>query len=386
VNNNLNQSQLSGSQTNVSPWLILLLSTACGLIAANVYYAQPLAGPISTALGFAKGATGLIVTMTQIGTALGLLLIVPMGDLIESRRLTLTLLCIVTLALLGAAWSWNPISFLVSAGFIGLGSVAVHVLVPYAAHLAPEATRGRVVGHVMSGVLFGIMLARPVASLLTDLTSSWHVVFFVSAGFMATLVLVLSLALPPRQPRSQMRYRDLLASMWEPALTQPILRRRSLYHGALGAAFSLFWTTTSLLLAGPAFNLSQGGIALFAFVGVSGAIAAPLAGRMADRGWSRPATVFAMLVVAMPFVMARVAEPGSGLALGLLVAAGVLIDCGVSVNMSLGPRAIFSLCAQYRSRVNGIYTTTFFAGSACGSALGGGRMRSAVGASRPELE
>jgi predicted MFS family arabinose efflux permease len=181
---------------------------------------------IGTSLGFAKGATGLIVTMTQIGTGLGLLFIIPVGDLVESRRLTLTLLCVATLGLLDTALSWSAPSFLVSACFVGLGSVAIHVLVPYAAHMAPERARGRVVGSVMSGVLIGIMLARPVSSFITELASSWHVVFFLSAALMATLAVVLASVLPPRRPMSQLGYGELLASMRHIVLTQPIVRRR----------------------------------------------------------------------------------------------------------------------------------------------------------------
>ncbi|RRD21378.1 MFS transporter [Brucellaceae bacterium VT-16-1752] len=139
----------------------------------------------------------------------------------------------------------------------------------------------------------------------------------------------------------------------------------------LFGAFSLFWTTTPLLLAGPAFHLSQGGIALFALAGVAGAIAAPIAGRIADRGWSRPATALAMLAVVGAFLMTHIASEGSMLALGLLVAAAILLDFGVAANMTLGQRAIFSLGAELRSRLNGLYMATFFVGGAVGSAAGG---------------
>jgi predicted MFS family arabinose efflux permease len=159
--------------------------------------------------------------------------------------------------------------------------------------------------------------------------------------------------------------------MWRLVRTTPILRRRSLYHAALSGAFSLFWTTVPLLLAGPAFRLSQGGIALFGLAGVAGAIAAPVTGRIADRGWSRPASVFAIAAAAGAFLLTHIAQQGSPLSLGLLVAAAIVLDFGVSANMTLGQRAIFSLGAEYRSRLNGIYMTMFFSGGAIGSALGG---------------
>lgn len=357
-------------QPTVSPWLTLLLATACGLTAANIYYAQPLAGPISTALGMSPEATGLIVTLTQIGYGLGLFFVVPLGDLVENRRLTLSLLGLAALALFAASFSAQVLPFLVSMAFIGLGTVAVQVLVPYAAHMAPEAVRGRVVGNVMSGLMLGIMLARPVSSFIAEF-SSWQVVFLFSASAMLMLAIVLAMTLPKRAPTSKLRYGQLLSSMLHLARTSPILRRRAFYHAFLFGAFSLFWTTTPLLLAGPAFNLSQGGIGLFALAGVAGAIAAPIAGRVADNGQGHKATGLAMLAVAVSFLMTHIAPQGSPLALALLVAAAILLDFGVSANMTLGQREIFSLGAEFRSRLNGLYMTTFFIGGALGSALGG---------------
>jgi predicted MFS family arabinose efflux permease len=361
---------LTSDKSEPQVWLTLLLAIACGLTAANLYYAQPLAGPISAALGLSSKATGLIVTMTQIGYGLGLLLIVPLGDLIENRRLTLILLAIAGLALLGVGFSTQPLPFLMFSLFIGIGTVAVQVLVPYAAHLATEAVRGRVVGNVMSGLLLGVMLARPMSSFITQL-SSWHAVFFISSGGMLLLALVLAKTLPKRTPVGGLRYRDLISSMAKLARTTPILRRRALYHAGLFGAFSLFWTTVPLLLAGPVYRLSQGEIALFALAGVAGAIAAPIAGRFADRGWSQPGTVLAMLAVGAGFLLTHLAAPGSSWSLGLLVAAAIVLDFGLSANMTFGQRVIFSLGAEFRARLNGIYMITFFIGGAIGSALGG---------------
>lgn len=354
----------------ISTGMTFLLAAACGLIAANIYYAQPLAGPISAALGLSPQAAGLVVTLTQIGYGAGLLLVVPLGDLVENRKLALIMIGVATLGLLGAAVSSSAAPFLAASLLIGLGSVAVQVLVPYAAHMAPEAVRGRVVGNVMSGLMLGIMLARPVSSFVAEL-SSWHVVFLASAAAMIALALVLTRALPPRTPASRLRYGELLASMGHLAATTPILQRRALYHACLFGAFSLFWTTTPLLLAGPVFGLSQGGIALFALAGVAGSVAAPIAGRVADHGWTRPATIFAMLAVASAFLMTHLALLGSMWSLGLLVIAAIVLDFGVSANMTLGQRAIFALGPEFRSRLNGLYMASFFIGGAIGSAVGG---------------
>jgi len=352
-----------------SPRLVLLLAIACGLIVANIYYPQPLAGPISAALGLSPQAAGLIVTMTQAGYGIGLLFIVPLGDLFENRKLVLCIISLGALALAGAAASTHALAFLVAAFFIGLGSVAVQVLVPYAAHLAPEAIRGRVVGNVMSGLMLGIMLARPAASFITA-ASSWHAVFILSALLMVGLALVLRVSLPTRQPPPGPSYAGLLSSMSGLARHTPVLQRRTLYHTFLFAAFSLFWTAVPLQLS-KVFHLSQTGIAWFALAGVAGAVSAPIAGRLADRGWSRPATGLAMLSVAAAFLLTRVFHPGSVAALAALVAAAILLDFGVTANLVLGQRSLFMLGAAFRSRLNGIHMATFFVGGAIGSAVGG---------------
>jgi predicted MFS family arabinose efflux permease len=176
-----------------APWMTVLLATACGLTAANLYYAQPLAGPISASLALSARATGLIVTLTQVGYGAGLLFIVPLTDLVENRRLVLVMLAVCVLALLGAALSSSASLFLTAALFVGFASVVVQMLVPYAAHMASDAERGRVVGNVMSGTLLGIMLARPISSFVAHIYS-WHAVFFLSAGATTVLALVLSRA------------------------------------------------------------------------------------------------------------------------------------------------------------------------------------------------
>ena len=354
----------------LSPWLTFLFAAACGLVAANLYYGQPLAGPISADLGFTPAATGLIVTLTQIGYGLGLLLIVPLGDLLENRRLVLTLIVVSAAALIGAALSSTPTTFLVASLCIGLSSVAVQVLVPFAANMAPDATRGQVVGNVMSGLLCGIMLARPFASFVAE-ASSWHMVYFVTAAVMILLAVVLRANLPVRRPKTKLRYGELLASMGHLALTSRVLQRRSLYQAGMFGAFSLFWTTTPLLLASPAFGLTQNGIALFALAGAAGAIASPIAGRLADRGMTKIASTLAMLLGMAAFLIGHFAADGSLTALLLLTAAAILLDFGVTTNLVCGQRAIYALSAEHRSRLNGLYMATFFAGGALGSALGG---------------
>ncbi|WP_079217308.1 MFS transporter [Herbaspirillum robiniae] len=355
---------------DIPRWMVMLLAAACGIIVANLYYAQPLIGPIARATGISPGAAGLIVTLTQIGYGLGLLFIVPMGDLFENRRLVLSGLVITCIALVGAAFAESAAQLMASVLLIGLSSVGAQVLVPYAAHFSRPETRGRAVGNVMSGLLLGILLARPLASLVADLLG-WHAIFGLSAVAVAALIAVLSRYLPQRRPPAGMHYLALLGSMWTLVRTTPVLRRRSFYHAMLFASFSLFWTASPLWLASPDFGISQKGIALFAFAGVIGVIAAPIAGRMADRGWSRPATGAALLCGALSFLLPHLVHGGRELSLAMLLLAAILLDFAVSANLVLSQRAIYALGGEIRSRLNGLFMATFFAGGALGSALGG---------------
>jgi predicted MFS family arabinose efflux permease len=357
-------------EKNISVWITLLLATSCGVIVANLYYAQPLVGLISSTIGLSSGAAGLVVTLTQIGYGIGLLFVVPLGDILENRRLVVVSLLLTAIALIIAAVAESAALFLLASLFIGIGSVAAQVLVPYAAHLSPEASRGRIVGNVMSGLLLGIMLARPVSSIVADLLG-WHAIFFVSAVMIFGLILVLAKALPARQPVSSAQYPALMASMWHLLITTPILRRRAAYHACVFGTFSLFWTTVPLLLSSPTFHMSQKEIALFALVGVSGAVAAPVAGRLADKGLIRPATGLALAIVIISVLLPLLIQTNSTIALATLIVAAILLDMGVSANLVLGQRAIFSLGAEFRSRLNGLYMAVFFAGGAAGSAIGG---------------
>jgi predicted MFS family arabinose efflux permease len=353
----------------VPNWITFLLAIACGVIVANLYYAQPLVGPISADTHLPLALAGLIVTLTQIGYVLGLLFIVPLSDLIENRRLVIAALAVVICALVAAPLAYNALFFLVAAMFIGLGSVAAQILVPYAAHLATEERQGQVVGNVMSGLLLGIMLARPMASFITELWG-WRAVFTLSAVITAILAGLLALVLPERKPSPTMNYAELLSSLWSLFKTKPILRRRSLYQACLFGAFSLFWTVMPLWLASH-FHLSQQEIALFALAGVAGAIAAPIAGRLADKGWTKILTGVAIVIAALSFLLTHIFDDHSAISLAMLVIAAITLDMAVSGNLVLGQRAIYSLGSEIRGRVNGVFMAVFFIGGAIGSALGG---------------
>ena len=348
----------------------MLLAAAGAVIVGNLYYGQPLAGIIGPALGLSPAAAGLVVTLPQLGYGLGLLLIVPLGDLVENRRLILLLTGCAAIALFGAALSNTAGPFLAASLGIGLSSVVLQVLVPYASHLASDAKRGRIVGLMMSGQMLGVMLARPLASLVTFYVS-WHAVFALSAACLSVLLVVLARALPRRVPRATMGYGRLLVSMSYLARGTPVLQRKALYQAALFSSFTLFWTTAPLLLAGPDYGMSQFGIAWFALVGAAAVITAPVAGRVADRGWTRAATGVSIGVVAACFPLTRLAHPGSTVACILLAAAGLFIGMGMTANVVLGQRAIFLLRAEHRSRLNGLYIAASYLSGAVGSAAGG---------------
>ncbi|MBK6004876.1 MFS transporter [Ramlibacter ginsenosidimutans] len=357
--------QVAGSRDSTPA---LFLAFACGLIAANLYYAQPLAGPLAASLGLPPGAAGLLVAMTQAGYGTGLLLAAPLGDVVENRRLVLALLAASFCGLCGLASASGPALFLACAFLTGVGSVAVQVLIPYSAHLAPEPQRGRVVGTVMAGMTLGIMLARPVSSALAGL--GWdRAAFALSALAMAALALVLRRALPARQPAAAGRYSDLLVSMLRLVGREPVLRERALQHLFMFGSFSLFWTTVPLQLA-QGYGLSRSGIAWFALAGVAGVVSAPVAGRLADQGKSGPATALAMASALVALLVAHLAPGGTTLGLGLLVFAAILLDFGIVANLSLGKQAIFALDPALRSRLNAVYTALFFTGGAAGSFIG----------------
>ncbi len=358
------------SSRAVPAFVPFMLAVACGLLVANLYYSQPLAGPIGASLGLSAAATGLIVTVTQVGYGLGLLLLVPLGDRIENRRLVVVLMLASAVTLAGAALAREAVLFLFAAFVIGLSSVAAQVLVPYAAFLAPPETRGRAVGRVMSGLVAGIVLARPVASLLAQ-ALSWHAVYGLAALAITGLAVLFRFALPVRAPQTQVSYGALLASMAQLVAKEKVLRQRSLWHSCLFAAFSLFWTVAPLELSGPHFGLSQGGLAVFALAGAAGIAASPLGGWLADKGYTRPATGAAMMVASLSFALTRLAPEGSNAALALFFVSGVTLDFAVIGHLVLGQRAIFALGEAVRSRLNGLHIASFFLAGAVGSALGG---------------
>jgi len=353
-------------QQSVPPrWLVLLLAVSCGLTVANLYYAQPLLAEVHRSLHIGAATAGALVTLTQLGYAAGMILIVPLGDRVENRRLVTTLLGITTVGLVLAGLAPTFWVLLVAALLSAATSVVVQILVPFAADLAPDHVRGRVVGQVVSGLLIGVLLSRTVGSLVADVTS-WRVVYLGSGVLMAGLALVLRSVLPQHAPTTGLAYSGLLRSTWDLVRTHPALRRRALYQAAMFGAFSAFWTTIAFVLSARPFHYSQLGIGLFALVGAGGAAVAPLAGRWADRGLDRPMSRAAFAVAGLAFVLAGLGRHS----VVLLATAAVLLDMAVQASFVLGQHTIYRLDPSARARLNSAYIATFFAGGAIGSQAG----------------
>jgi predicted MFS family arabinose efflux permease len=343
---------------------VLLFAFCCGAIVSNLYYAQPLIEMIAPDIGLSAQAASLIVSLTQIGYGVGLLFLVPLGDLFENRRLMIATLIVAMMSLAGASFSQSAASLLAFSVLIGFSSVSVQMIVPIAASMADDATRGRVVGTVMSGLLFGVLLSRPVASLIAD-HFGWRVVFGCAGGLTAFMVVMLAAIMPRRQPTTTARYGALLRSMGTLLRNHALLRQRSFYQACMFGSLTLFWTAVPVELARH-FGYSQSHIALFALVGAAGAFAAPLTGRLADAGHGRVVTAVALAGAALSF-LPMLMFPSLGV-IGLGITA-VVFDMCIQMSMVVGQREIYALDATSRNRLNSVYITSLFIGGAAGSAL-----------------
>jgi len=344
--------------------LVLVFAVACGLVVANVYYAQPLLETIARDFHAGSGAVGLVATLTQVGYAVGLALVVPLGDLLDRRRLIVTILCATTLALLAASAAPSVVALALVSLAIGGASVVAQILVPFAATLASDAERGRVVGTVMSGLLIGILLARTVAGLIGQV-AGWRTVYGVAAALMVALIVVLWRELPrPQQHETTLTFGQLLGSLVPLIRKEPVLRRRAVYGALAFAAFSVFWTSVAFLLSRPPFGYSQAIIGLFGLVGVAGALSASVAGRLADRGHARAATGGFLIVTLAAFGLLALGARN----VALLAAGVILLDLGVQGAQITNQSEIYRLRPEARSRLTTIYMTSYFVGGAVGSA------------------
>jgi predicted MFS family arabinose efflux permease len=343
----------------------LVLAIACGLTVANLYYAQPLLDLMARDFHTSEGTATTIVTLTQLGYALGLALVLPLGDLLENRKLaSRTLLgTAAALAIAAAAPSFGV--FVAMAALIGVTSVVAQILVPFAASLAPPEQRGRFVGQIMSGLLLGILLARTASSLIAD-QFGWRTVYALSAVAMVAMSFTLMRILPSHRPTHTATYRQLLGSVVQIARSEPILRRRAACQALMFAAFTSYWTAIGYELIG-GHGFSQAGVGIFALVGAAGATAAPIAGRIGDRGHGHVASG---VVLALGIGAPALAGLGAG-SIVLLGLGGVLLDLAVQSHQVLSQREIYQLRPDARARINTVYMTSIFIVGAIASATTG---------------
>ncbi|WP_044188507.1 MFS transporter [Hyalangium minutum] len=354
-----------GQPGHLSSGLVWLMAGASGMAAANLYYNQPLLGDIGRELGAMGSALGWVPTMTQVGYAAGMLLIVPLGDSLERRRVIVTMTVLVSLALMGAALA-PSLAWMVAASFaVGITTVVPQLLVPFAAHLAPPAERGRVVGTVMSGLLIGILLSRTAAGFIgTHL--GWRAMFWIGAGLMLVMAGVLRLALPSQEAVAAMPYGALLRSIGGLVREEPVLRLHSLLGALTFGSFGAFWATLALYLQSLPEHYGPQTAGLFGAVGVVGAAAAPLVGRYADVRGDRKINALAIGVLLASFVvLALLGQWLWGIALGV-----ILLDLGAQSNHISNQTRVYSLRPEARSRLNTVYMVTYFVGGAAGAWLG----------------
>jgi predicted MFS family arabinose efflux permease len=347
--------------SHIAPARIFLFAAACGVIAAGSYLAQPLTAVIGRDVGLPPVTAGLIVTVSQLGYVLSLLLIAPLADIVETRRILFALVAMSVASLIGASLAPSGGLFLLACFGIGVSSVAVQMLVTLAAFLSPPERRGQVVGNVTSGLLVGIVLAWPVASFISG-RLGWRGVFACDAAGVALLAGLLLRTVPHRAPALGLRYGALIGSLWSVFRSAPELRRRALLQAMIFGAASLFWTAVPLELQ-RRYGLSANGLAIFGLVDGVGALIAPVVGRLADGGRGRLLSIAGLASISLAFVVGALTPR-----VWLLCLVGIAIDAGLQANHVVSQRAVLLIRSDWSSRLNSLYVAIFFVGGAIGSA------------------
>ena len=346
--------------------LVVLIAVATGAVVANLYYAQPVLHEVAGTFHSGPGPTSAIITATQIGYAAGLLLVVPLGDLHPRRGLVSRLFCLSAVALVCCALAPDLWVFAAASVLVGGASVAGQVMIPFAADLAPEERRGRVVARIMTGLLLGILLARTVSGLVAQ-AAGWRAIYWLSAALMIVFAVVLWRALPTEGPRPHRSYPELVGSSLRLLATEPVLRRRA-WHGACAfACFSVLWTTLAFLLSGSPYRYSNAVIGLFGLVGAGGIVAANLAGKLADSARSTATTVASGILLAGSFALLWAGRTS----LAAVIAGIVVLDIGTQGMQITNQAIIYALRPDARSRINSAYMVCYFVGGSIGSLLAG---------------
>ena len=347
-----------------------LLGLACAVGVSTIYYNQPLLLEMAHTYGADPGRTGFVSVATQVGYACGMLLFVPLGDVLERRGLMMKMYGAVAVALLLVAVSPTLAWLMAGSVLIGLLASVTHIALPIAPDLAKPEERGRAIGVVMTGLLLGILLARTFAGWVSKI-HGWRWVFVLAALANAMFVPLLWRKMPRLEPRHSLTYPAAIRSLWTLLRTQPKLRESCAMGALVFASFSCFWTTLAFLL-GSRYGLGAGVAGTFGLVGAAGALVAPLAGRMSDRRGSRfvIAAGIALLAGSYGVLWAQERLPGAAALHLLAIAIGVVVlDVGAQMCQVANQTRIFGLVPEARSRLNTLYMTVYFLGGAAGSAL-----------------
>jgi len=349
----------------ISSFLLLIMSVASGLTAANLYYSQPLLEELSRFFHVTPTMIGTSSMLIQIGYALGLVFLVPLGDIKERRSLIMTMLFCSMMALLGVSFASNIGWFLVGSLLVGLTSIVPILIVTLAADLAKPVLRGQVIGTIMSGLLIGILLSRTFSGIVGS-ALGWQIVYRIAAIMMGLLILIFKFWLPKSAPHTVISYGKLLKSLVGLLRNQPILREASLVGAMMFATFSAFWTTLSFMLKSPAYNLGAQTAGMFGLAGVVGALASSIVGRVADKKSPRLTLTIAIGLSSTAFIWFWI----FGYRMWGLIVGVILLDLGIQSGQVSNQARINALDATVRSRNNAVYMTFYFGGGALGSFLG----------------
>ncbi|SNR82420.1 MFS transporter [Flavobacterium sp. ov086] len=341
------------------------MAACTGLIVANLYYCQPLIVLIAKEFKIQEDFAGTITYLTQAGYAIGLFFMVPLGDKLERKKQILMTTFASVIALILAATAKSFFLLQIASLLIGITSIVPQLILPLAASLSSPEQRGKVIGTIMSGLLVGILLSRTLSGFIGQIFG-WRSMFYIAAGVCLLIFFVIQNKFPVNKPQFQGTYGQLIQSLFTLIKTQPILREATIINVFSFAQFGAFWVTMVLLLSGEPFNYNSATIGLFGIVGASGALAAPLVGKLGDKGGSRVAVGYGCLLILISFIIFYFSiESVIGIAIGI-----VFIDVGIQgVHISNQTR-VYSLLPEARNRLNTVFMSFSFLGTAAGSAYG----------------